>query len=253
MQVHDWTRVDDSTIHDFHTSWITHLKESLNGILPQGYDAKSEQHIGRKVGDVLALHAGDPEQQPRAPEPEAGGVVAVAEAPPKVSRTLIAGPATKGSRRTLTIRHSTGHRIIALVEILSPANKNGEGSVDEFVQKACSALRTGIHLVVVDLLPPGKHDSQGMHAVVWANLDQEEYELPEGKLLTLASYSAGPPITAYLEHLAAGDPIKDMPLFLTSKHYVNLPLASTYEASIHGMPGFWRDVLEGRGKLVNGN
>ena len=27
---------------------------------------------------------------------------------------------------------------------------------------------------------------------------------------------------------------------------LNLPLTSTYEASIHGMPDFWLDVLEGR-------
>ena len=246
MTVHDWTRVDASTFHDFHTSWITHLKEALNGVLPPGYYAKSEQHIGRKVGDVLALHASDPDQLPKAPEPPEGGAVAVAEAPPKVSRTLVADPSAKGSRRTLTIRHSTGHRIIALVEILSAANKSGARGVEEFVQKAGSALRAGIHLVLVDLLPPGKHDPHGMHAVVWADLDQEEDESPEDKPLTLASYSAGPPITAYLEHLAVGDQMKDLPLFLTGERYVNLPLTSTYEASIHGMPGFWRDVLEGR-------
>src|SRR5260370_16145697 len=123
MNLHDWTRVDDSTFHDFHTSWITHLKETLNGILPPGYYAKAEQHIGRKVGDVLALHASDPERFPATPEPPEGGTVAVAEAPPKVSRTLVADVEAKGKRRTLTIRHTTGHRIIALVEILSPANK----------------------------------------------------------------------------------------------------------------------------------
>jgi hypothetical protein len=31
MAVHDWTRVDAGTFHAFHTAWITHLSEALNG------------------------------------------------------------------------------------------------------------------------------------------------------------------------------------------------------------------------------
>lgn len=27
MGVHDWTRVDAGTFHDFHTCWIAHLKK----------------------------------------------------------------------------------------------------------------------------------------------------------------------------------------------------------------------------------
>ncbi len=245
MHVHDWTRVAASTFHDFHTSWITHLKEELNQILPRGYYAQSEQHIGPRISDVLTLHVSDPEQMTSPPEPPEGGAVAVEETPPKVSQTLVADSTTKGRRRTLTIRHTSGHRIIAFVEILSPSNKASEEKVVEFVNKAVGALRSRIHLVIVDVLPPGKHDPEGMHAAIWEVLDQEEYELPADKTLTLASYSAGPPVTAYLNPLSLTDSMKDMPLFLTRERYVNLPLRATYGAAIHGMPAFWRDVLEG--------
>lgn len=38
MPVHDWTRVDAGTFHAFHTAWITHLSETLNGgLLPPDY------------------------------------------------------------------------------------------------------------------------------------------------------------------------------------------------------------------------
>jgi hypothetical protein len=58
MAVHDWTRVDAGTFHDFHSAWITHLKEALNGgVLPAGYYAMSEQWAGRSVADVLTLEA----------------------------------------------------------------------------------------------------------------------------------------------------------------------------------------------------
>jgi hypothetical protein len=38
MPVHDWTRVDVGVFHDFHSSWIAHVKAALNGgLLPAGY------------------------------------------------------------------------------------------------------------------------------------------------------------------------------------------------------------------------
>jgi hypothetical protein len=214
--MHDWTLVQTGIFHHFHIAWIIHLSESLKDVLPRGYYALAEQHLGRKQGDVLALHATDPEAYP------------------------------KGGRRTLTIRHISGHRIIALVEILSPSNKSSADSVIEFVHKALAALRAKIHLVVVDLFPPGSHDPQGIHAALWEHFDDDPYELPEGKVFTLASYAAGESTVAYLDHLAVGDPLKDMPLFLTSERYVNLPLVATYESTFNRMPDFWRDVLEGR-------
>ena len=250
MPIHDWTRVEDGTFHHFHTTWITHLSEALNaGMLPSPYYALAEQHLGRKIADVLALHVSDPEQLRTPPEPPQGGAVAVAEAPPRVSRTLVLIPSASKGRRTLTIRHTSGHRIIGLVEILSPGNKTGSEALAEFVRKAVDALRCGIHLVVVDLLPPGPHDPQGIHAAIMEALSAEAYQLPEPGRLTFAAYSAGSPPVAYLEHPAVGEDVPVLPLFLTSERYINLALAPSYAAAYRGMPSFWREVLEGRRTL----
>ena len=57
MPLHDWTKVDDGIFHDFHSSWIIHLKESLNeGLLPDGFYALTEQHARDRIPDVLTLH-----------------------------------------------------------------------------------------------------------------------------------------------------------------------------------------------------
>src|SRR6266478_2118611 len=88
MPVHDWTRVNAGTFHDFHSAWIIHLKEALNdGLLPEGYYAMAEQHAGRVIADVLTLQLGDEELI----APRDSGPVAVA-APPRVSRKAVAGP-----------------------------------------------------------------------------------------------------------------------------------------------------------------
>lgn len=247
MPVHDWTRVEAGIFHSFHNSWITHLGEALNGgLLPPGYYALGEQHAGRFVTDILTLHASRPPGE-LPPLPGSEGGLAVAEAPPKVRRRLTANETYRQRRRTLAIRHVSGHRLIALVEIVSPANKDRAEWVEEFVAKTVEALDLGVHVLLIDLLPPGRHDPRGLHGAVWNQFDEGPYDLPVTEPLTLAAYAAGPPAKAYLEHLAVGGALADMPLFLRSDRYIPAPLEATYLAAYRGVPAFWRDVLEGRG------
>jgi hypothetical protein len=246
MPVHDWTRVEAGFFHDFHNAWITELRNALNGgLLPPDYYALGEQHAGHLVTDVLTLHTSQPNGEPP-PLPQAGPGLAIAEAPPKVRRQLTGIETYRQRRRTLAIRHDSGHRLIAMVEIVSPANKDRLESVEALAAKTVDALDLGVHVLLIDLLPPGRHDPRGLHAVVWSQFDEAPYDLPVAEPLTLASYAAGPPVKAYLEHLALGGAMPAMPLFLHSERYIPVPLEATYQAAYRGVPAFWRDVVEGR-------
>ena len=245
MPVHDWTRVSAGTFHDFHSSWITHLKESLNaGVLPEGYYAMAEQHAGRVITDILTLEGGEESR----PVIHRGGAATVAEALPKVQRKLVASPmaAYRAQRRTIAIRHTSGHRVVALLEIVSLANKDRPQSVADFVKKAQAALQHDCHLLIVDLLPPGRHDPQGMHGAIWEAFDPDEATWPEDKPITLAAYEAATLPEAHLVAVAMGEELPPMPLFLDVGWAVSVPLESTYQTAYHGMPAFWRNVLEGK-------
>ena len=249
MPVHDWTRVEDGIYHGFHTVWMGQLSSLLNeGLLPEGFYALPEQHTGRRIADVLTLYGGSTsdEGRPSFKLPAAGGT-AVAEMPPKVRHRQTLQGSLTARRRSLAVRHVSGHRLIALLEILSPGNKDRASAVTDFVAKSVDALDAGVHLLVVDLFPPGRFDPHGIHGAIRHGLDlsEELYSLPQGEPLTLASYAAGADIEIYLEHLAVGNPLPDMPLFLTSERYVNVPLESAYAQAYRGMPTFWREVLEG--------
>ncbi len=242
MPVHDWTRVSAGTFHDFHNAWITELRNALNGgLLPPGYYAQGEQFAGQIQTDVLTLHAG---REPAAPA--GAGVVILEDAPPRVSRRVTASEAAhvRAARRTLVIRHASGHRIVALLEILSPANKDRPRSVSDFVDKAAEALHQGIHLLVVDLFPPGPHDPHGIHALIWEAYGDGSDAPPADRPLVLASYVAKALPEAFLEFVAVGAPLPAMPLFLDLHAYVTAPLEATYEAAYRGVPQIWREVLE---------
>ena len=111
------------------------------------------------------------------------------------------------------------------------------------------SLDAGVQLLLVDLFPPGPHDPQGMHGAICRSLDQsseEPYDPPAEEPLTVAGYAAGPEVDVFLEHVAVGVPLPDMPLFLRPDRYVMAPLEATYQTAYRGMPAFWREVIEGR-------
>lgn len=202
MPLHDWTRVIAGTYHAFHNSWITHIQEALNGgLLPKPHYALGEQRAGNTGPSVLALHEANGEHGLTPSESGTNGMVAVAEAPPRVQSAIEArleAAFHMAKRRTLVIRHASGDRIVALIEITSLANKHTYAAVNDFVDKVVAALNEGIHVMVIDSFPPGKHDPQGMHAAIWEGLGEPIVAPPADRPLTLVSYCAKSPITAYL-------------------------------------------------------
>lgn len=247
MPVHDWTRVDAGIWYAFHVSWIPEIQKVLNGgLLPDGYYALPEQHAGRSIPDVLTLHA-SPAAPPPLPLPPDTGGIAVAESPPRLRHKQTVEQPALTRRRSLAIRHVSGHRLVALLELVSPANKDRARQVADFVAKAVDALDTGVHVSVVDLFPPGPCDPSGMCGAIAQRLVQSEdwFELPMEEPLTVAAYMAGLPVDIYLDHFAVGGMLPELPLFLRPDRYINVPLESTYVAAYQGMPAYWREVLEG--------
>lgn len=256
MKIHDWRRVSAGIFHDFHTTWLSHIKEALNaGILPEGFYALAEQQTGDFGPDVVALHLGFQDLSGSPPyEPSGnggtdydGGMVAVAEAPPVVRLAVEAGEETEyyfAKRRSVVIRHSSNDRVVSIIEIVSPANKHTSERVHEFCEKVVTALKEGVHVLVVDVLSNTNAASDGMHGAVWDALLAGSYTVPDDSPLTLASYCAKRPIKAFVEPTAVGCELIDMPLFLMPTHYVSVPLPATYAKAYAGVPQRWRSVIE---------
>jgi len=243
VPVHDWTRVDAGLFHDFHQAWIIAMREALNsGGLPPDYFALAEQSIRGPVPDFLTLRLSSGGKEP----PSAGTAsgLAVAEAPPRarlVRRTERNLYAHKADR--LTVRHRHGD-IVAVIEIVSPGNKGSNSEIRAFIEKASSLIQQGVNLLVIDLFPPTKRDPEGIHKAIWDEFEEEEFDLPIDKRLVLAAYDAGPPTVAYVEPVAVGDRLPDMPLFLRPEFYVQTPLEDTYQASWRAFPAVLKGLLE---------
>jgi hypothetical protein len=242
MPIHDWTRVDAGLFHAFHHDWITNLSRGLNaGVLPSDYFALPEQSIRGPVPDVLTLRL-SPSHETQQRNPTGLAVAAVPPRTQLVRRAQDQVYARKADR--IAVRHRHG-QVVAVVEIVSPGNKASRNELRTFVEKTAALIGQGVHLLVIDLFPPGPRDPQGLHKAIWDEFLEEDFELPTNQQLTLAAYDAGPPPVAYVEPVAVGDSLPDMPLFLKPDFYVPAPLEDTYRTTWNDFfPAALKGLLE---------
>ncbi|WP_169977178.1 DUF4058 family protein [Tautonia rosea] len=141
---------------DFHASFITYLRDALFDRLPNHYEAVIEEQFRLYESDdepallakpdVAVLRTGKPRG-------EEGGV-AVAELVEPVT-VPIASVEREDYRHTwIEIRTLPERSLVAVVELLSPTNKYGQGRND-YLRKRTSYLAQPVHLVELDFLLAG--------------------------------------------------------------------------------------------------
>lgn len=247
MPVHDWTRVEAGICHDFHHAWIEELKRTLNrGLLPSEYYALAEQHAGGFGPDVLTLQAADSDDTELPSDlPRSTGGVSLLLTPPKAR--VVAETDLEFYRRkqnAVVVRHVSGDRIVAVLEVVSPGNKSSRHGMRSLVEKAAGLLDQRIHLLALDLHPPGPRDPQGIHGAIWEEISGQDYVAPPDKPLTLVAYESALTVRAYVESIAVHERLVDMPLFLEPGAHVPIPLERAYENAFDAVPHRWRAVLE---------
>lgn len=238
MPIHDWTRVPAGLFHHFHQDWTIELARALNrGVLPRGIAALVEQRLGPREGDVLAI-----ESRAIRPESGDGGIVTLPPPAARIVRRTESGLFADRANR-IVVKHHLG-QIIAVIEVVSPGNKDSRASLREFVEKTVDFLRSGVHVLVVDLFPPTPRDPHGIHKAIWDEFVDEPFVLPKDKDRLVVSYQAGAERVAYIEPVGLGDDLPNMALFLSSELHVLTPLAETYQTAWEASPIELRTAVE---------
>ncbi len=210
MPIHDWRRVEAGIFHDFHHAWIEEMKRALNaGLLPDEYYALAEQDAAGFGPDILTLE----------------------HVPDETDLDFY-----RRKQSTVVVRHVSGDRMVAVVEIVSPGNKAGRKAFRSFLEKVTELLDRRIHLLILDLHPPTPRDPGGVHAAIWEELTGQAGANVEQKPLTLAAYESALSVRAYIEPVAVGDQLPDMPLYVQPDGYVLVPLQATYRQAFAAVP-----------------
>ncbi len=237
MSIHDWTRLEPGDFHDFRLGWTVSLAGVLNNqVLPSGYMATLEKVNSRPLPQAVTLRARNPEDDP--------GGLAVATAPP-TARVIAKSERVNFAKRAdrVVIRHGRG-KVVAIIEIVSPGNKDSRNSIRTFVEKAADILNQGVSLLVVDLFPPTPRDPLGIHKAIWDEFWDQPFDVPPGKPLIVASYLGGEIPTAYVESIGVGDALPSLPIFLSETRYIPAPLEATYFQSWETYPALLKEIID---------
>jgi Protein of unknown function (DUF4058) len=241
MPIHDWTRVPAGLFQHFHQDWTIEIARTLNrGMFPKGLTALVEQRASTREGDVLAIES---KKRIRNPEnAESGGLLTAGDPATSIVRRLDREIYAARANR-IVLRHHMG-RVVAVIEIVSPGNKDRKSALREFVTKSVQFIDRGIHLLVVDLFPPSSRDPFGIHKAIWDEFLEEDFTMPPGKDRIVASYEADEEKTAYVEPIGVGDALPSMPLFVKRGMHVRVPLEATYRTTWEATGEEMRNVVE---------
>lgn len=144
---------------DFHHRFMNYWCEVIADRLPDHYDARLEEWVelvesteekrGRRESD-LAVSRHNPPLGPSSPAEESGGVLTV-------EPVIMLHPAYEEIREIrIQIIHRPGRDLVSLLELLSPANKAGDG-YDKYRAKRNEIFcQKKVHLIELDLLVGGK-------------------------------------------------------------------------------------------------
>ena len=252
MPIHDWTSVEEGISHSFHQQWVIAISNALNGgILPNDYYAMPELRSAGYEPDVLTLERfRRPGVEPTDARSGEGDSATLTLAPPTMQPTAETdGDFYRRKQNVLVVRHASGDQMVAVIEIVSPGNKSSVRRFEDFIEKATTLLANDVHLLVLDLFPPGPRDPRGIHGAIWSELADHAYEPPVGKPLAALSYEAHHGgVRAFVRHMAVGDAVPDVSLFLKWNACVQPPLTATCDTAFAVMPQRWRDVLEPTGQ-----
>jgi Protein of unknown function (DUF4058) len=223
-----------------HSWWLPVIGRYLNRILPRGrYRTILSVHLGTQVeADVAEFEReiADDEVSTNGATSD-GGVAVQTWAPPVATMTW---PAVFPDDLEIQIYERNGSgRLVGVVELVSPSNKDRPESRHTFAGKCAAYLKHGIGVVVVDIVTERRAN---LHNELVQLLDlPEEFLIPPAVELYATSYrpvrrKKVNQIDVWVNPLRLGEPLPIVPFCLLGlQRAIPLDLRTTYEETCQEM------------------
>lgn len=142
--VHSW--------EELHGGWPMVIVQHLRTKLPAGYIAGPRVHFGSYVEIDVAAFETQESPWPPATEESNGGVATAVWAPPQPSLAVETTLSDNDEYEVRIYDARRGRRLVAAVEIVSPANKDRPENRNMFVAMCVALLLKGVAVSIVDLV-----------------------------------------------------------------------------------------------------
>jgi len=234
LRDHFRSPLDDITAWEgFHGQWPAVIVQQLGKKLPARYVAAPRVHSGSQVEiDVATYDTEDVGLSSAAAGEGNGGVATAVWAPPRPTLAVETELPDADEYEVRIFDTKRGRRLVAAVEIVSPANKDRPEHRRLFVAKCAALLQQRVSVAVVDLVTVRDFN---LYADLLEMLRHSDPSLgAEPPPLYAASCRWRPHdntrlLEAWNQPLTLGRPLPTLPLWLTDTFAVPLELEESYE------------------------
>jgi hypothetical protein len=217
----------------FHGGWPMMIVAALGRRLPLHYVAEPQVHLGPSVEIDVATYEGDePDSAANVVRDDAGGVATEAWAPPTPTLAVATDLPDLDEYEVRVYDTRRGRRLVAAVEIVSPANKDRPEHRRAFVAKCAALLQDRVCVAVVDLVTTR---SSNLYGDLMALFGRDDPSLAGGPpplyaaTCRLARQEDAWLLETWAHPLEIGRPLPTLPLWLAGDLAVPLELEPSYE------------------------
>jgi len=237
LRDHFHAPVDDEVPWEaLHGQWPAEIVTQLNRILPRNYQALPRIHWGPSVEiDVAAYEkAGMSQDSPL----RQGGNGAAAWAPPQPTLVADVDLSAEYEYEIQVVDLRRRRRLVAAIELVSPANKDRPENRRAFVAKCAALLQEGVCVCIVDVVTTRHGNLYGELLDFVGSAD------PALTAEAPALYAAGcrslihgrtRRLETWFHPLALGQPLPTLPLWLAEDIAVALDLETSYEEACRSL------------------
>ncbi len=223
---------DEFSWEEVHGGWPMVIVTALNGLLPSEYRASPRVHIGQPVEiDVATFNRGAGHR----PQDD-GGVATAVWSPVKPSQVFDAEWPDADEYEVLVHNTADGaRRLVAAVELVSPANKDRPEARRAFVAKCAALLQNRVSVVIVDLVTT-RHFNLYQELLAWAGRPADaEATTVYATACRVVDRRRRYKLETWDHPLQVGQPLPTVPLWISPDLAVPLDLETTYETTCRAL------------------
>jgi hypothetical protein len=223
---------------ELHGQWPAMIVLGLAHHLPRRYVAAPTVHLGSSAEiDVSTFEEDETDGLSSTPGNGNGGVATAVWAPARPTLTIATDLPAPEEYEVRVYDMKRGRRLVAAVEIVSPANKDRPEHRRAFVAKCAALLQERVSVTIVDLVTVRTFD---LYRDLLDLIGQSERPAEEDSPMYAAALRATKKGDAWLleaweQTLRLGQPLPTMPLWLADNLAVPLNLEESYEETCRAL------------------
>jgi Protein of unknown function (DUF4058) len=212
----------------FHSAWVNTMVRHLNGgLLPRRYRAIPQVHLGPFVETDLATYDSEPFSKATAEQINGGNL---SWSPAEEVQTLEIELPAQDVFEVRIHDDRRGMRLVAVVELASPGNKDRLEQRQAFATKCAAYLQEQVNVVIIDVVT-ARHAN--LHRELLALLGHPQTNGEDAELYAVAYRNRKQHGKWYLDFvpmlLALGTSLPTVPLWLAADLSIPLDLEKSYE------------------------